>query len=458
MNYSPITHRPLTFHDAHARFMEQTDTPRAYLEHCLNTIAAREPEVQAWASINESGAMEAAEASTDRYKKGKPLSAIDGVPVGIKDLIETRDLPTQMGCAAYDGNFPKRDSALVQALRQAGAIILGKTVTTALGFLDPGPTTNPFDATRTPGGSSSGSAAAVGAGMIPVAIGTQLVGSILRPASYCANWALKPTIGAINRGERLGMSQSHVGVHGNSATDIWQVATGIVKRVGGDPGHPGLYGPAETPLPRKPQRLVLFESEGWPRLDAASREVFESALDALQRKGIVIIRRRDSTLVEYFEQAISSATDLSMRLSAWEQRWSLENLMDQHPTTLGPSLLTQLETARNSSHDDYRRHLEERRHARQCLTALAGECDALISLASVGPAPISAEARKTAFPTGDVAFSCASSLLGAPAVTTPSLAVDGMPLGLQVMGQQHADADVVGIAQWLHATLTEAGP
>ena len=125
-------------------------------------------------------------------------------------------MPTQMGCAAFEGNFPKRDSALVRALRDAGAVILGKTVTTELGGAHPGPTTNPFDALRTPGGSSSGSAAAIGAGMIPAAIGTQVGGSVIRPASYCGNWALKPTQGALNRGERQGYSQSTVGVHAGS--------------------------------------------------------------------------------------------------------------------------------------------------------------------------------------------------------------------------------------------------
>src|SRR5690606_40014587 len=160
------------------------------------------------------------------------------MPVGIKDLIETRDMPTQMGSPAYTGNFPKRDSAVVRALREAGAIVLGKTMTTALGFLDPGPTTNAFDPERTPGGSSSGSGAVVGANMVPVAVGSQLVGSMLRPASFNANWVLKPTFGALNRGERLGMSQGHTGAHANSAQDMWETMAEIAVRAGGDPGYP----------------------------------------------------------------------------------------------------------------------------------------------------------------------------------------------------------------------------
>ena len=180
-----MTARALSFRDTVPAFMAGSDTPRAYLERCLETIAAREPVVRAWVVTNESGAREAADASTQRWRAGRPLSPIDGMPIGIKDLLETRDMPTRMGCPVYRGKFPRRDNAAVWALRQAGAIVLGKAVTTELGGAHPGPTTNPFDQRRTPGGSSSSSAAAVGAGMVPAALGTQVGGSVIRPASYC---------------------------------------------------------------------------------------------------------------------------------------------------------------------------------------------------------------------------------------------------------------------------------
>ena len=212
----------------------------------MATVEAREPAVQAFANLNEKTAWAAAEASTKRWKEGCPLSAIDGMPVGIKDLLETKDMPTQMGCKAFEGNFPKNDNAAVLALRQAGAIIFGKTVTAELGGNHPGPTTNPFDHARTPGGSSSGSAAAVASGMMPAAIGTQVGGSIIRPAAYCGNFALKPSQGGINRGERQTTSMSTHGVHAASIEDMWLVAIEIASRVGGDPGYPGLIGPMKT--------------------------------------------------------------------------------------------------------------------------------------------------------------------------------------------------------------------
>ena len=250
MAYDPKTFRALTYFDHVEKFRDGTDSPRAYLERCLATIAEREPVVKALPSINEAGARAAADASTARWKDGKPLSAIDGMPVGIKDLLETKDMPTEMGCAAFKGNWPKRDNAAVWALRQAGAIVLAKTVTAELGGSHPGPTTNPFDVRRTPGGSSSGSAAAVAAKMMPAAIGTQVGGSIIRPAAYCGNYALKPTQGAINRGERQATSMSTHGPHAGSIEDMWQVAIEISRRAGGDRGSPGLFGFRGEGLPR----------------------------------------------------------------------------------------------------------------------------------------------------------------------------------------------------------------
>ena len=223
-----------------------------------------------------------------RYTGVSNYGFFDRLWVGIKDLIETVDMPTQMGCGAFAGNFPKRDSIMVRALRDAGAVIIGKTVTAELGMAHPGPTTNPFDPRRTPGGSSSGSAAAVGASMIPAAIGTQVGGSIIRPASYCGNIALKPTQGAINRGERQSLSQSTAGVHANSFEDMWAVAIEIARRAGGDPGAPGLFGPASAPAPMKPARLIVMETEGWTDLDAASIATFEGLLAKLRAAGVEI--------------------------------------------------------------------------------------------------------------------------------------------------------------------------
>ncbi|MBI2767996.1 MAG: amidase [Burkholderiales bacterium] len=453
MSYNPKASPALTFHDARSAFLQNKDTPRDFLERCLDVIARREPTVRGWVTLNEKIARAAADEATQRYKSGRPLSMIDGMPVGIKDLIETKDMPTQMGSPAFAGSFPKRDSALVRALRDAGAVVLGKTVTTELGFLDPGPTTNPFDPRRTPGGSSSGSGAVVGAGMVPVAIGSQLVGSVLRPASFSGNWALKPTYGAINRGERLGFSQAHIGIHAGCAEDMWHTAMEIVLRAGGDPGHPGLYGEITPPPPMRPKRLVVLETEGWARVEEGARRAFDAMLSSLERESVKIIRRGDSAAVEALERSIAAGTELSLRIIAWEQRWSLANLVEQHPGTLGASLVRQVETGAALTLQDFREDLKQRNAARAALAALAGECDALVSLSAPGPAPIAEEIRSTKYPTGDVSFACVSSLLGAPSVNVPLLALDGLPLGVQVLGQQHQDAQATAIGRWMAETL-----
>lgn len=449
--YDPASFRPVTFHDAAARFRTGDDDPRRYLERCLETIAAREPAVKAWVVMNEQGAREQADASAARWKSGKPLSTIDGMPIGIKDLIETKDMPTQMGCAAFEGNFPKRDNAAVRALRDAGAVLLGKLVTTELGGAHPGPTRNPFDARRTPGGSSSGSAAAVGAGMIPAALGTQVGGSVIRPASYCGNWALKPTQGAINRGERQGYSQSTTGVHAGSPIDMWRVAIEVAQRAGGDPGQPGLFGPLQAPEPVKPQRLVVMETAGWQALDAVTREAFERLLASLRALDVSVIRRGDSPLVEAFETGIAAMAAINSDLCAFENRWSFANLVEQYPGKLSARALKVLARGRAMSIDDYRQRLLEREEARQRLMAVAPLADALVSLSSPGPAPVHDDASPR--PTGDAVFNYPSSTMGAPVVTVPLIAVGGMPVGVQIMGQPHADARVAAIARWIAANV-----
>src|SRR5688572_23407229 len=329
--YDPREFEALTWHDQLPRFREALDTPRAYLERCLETIATREPTVKAFVTLNETGARVAADASSARWKAGKPLSPIDGLPIAIKDLLETKDMPTEMGCEAYRGNFPKRDNAAVWALRAAGAVIVGKTVTAELGGSHPGPTTNPFDPARTPGGSSSGSAAAVAARMVPAAIGTQVGGSIIRPAAYCGNVALKPTQGAINRGERQATSMSSHGVHAGCIEDTWQVAIEIARRVGGDRGCPGLFGPPSAPEAVKPAGLIVLETEGWAILDDASKRAFATLLEDLQQEGVTLLRRHTHPWIEALEKAIAHAGTVCNAITNWENRWALRNLVDTSP-------------------------------------------------------------------------------------------------------------------------------
>lgn len=455
--YTPGEFRALTFHDAARRFAAGDDTPSAYLERCLEMIAAREPLVQAWVVLNEGVAREAAAASTARWRSGRPLSPIDGMPIGIKDLLETRDMPTRMGCEAHHGNFPKRDNAAVWALRQAGAVVLGKTVTAELGGTQPGPTTNPFDPSRTPGGSSSGSAAAVAARMVPAAIGTQVGGSIIRPASYCGNVALKPTQGAINRGERQATSMSTHGVHAGCIEDMWRVAIEIARRVGGDPGRLGLFGPDAPPVAQRPISVAVMETAGWAALDENARGAFESVLRELRSQGVTVLRRGDHAWIEAFERAIEGAPAMANEITGWENRWSIRNLVDQNPDGVSARTKATLAAAERLTPDDYRARLMQREDARRRHDALALLVDAVIAPASPGPAPIwdgdVAGQPLAPRPTGDSVFNTPSSVLGTPVVTAPLTAVHGLPMGIQVMGQPHGDARVAGFARWMLETL-----
>ena len=452
-SYDPRTFKALTFHDAVPKFQDGSDTPRAYLERCLETIAAREPEVKAYVALNEDGAREAADASTQRYKDGKTLSAIDGLPISIKDLLETRDMPTQMGCEAYAGNFPKNDNAAVWALREAGAVVLGKTVTAELGGSHPGATTNPFDPTRTPGGSSSGSAAAVAARMVPTAIGTQVGGSIIRPAAYCGNVALKPTQGGINRGERQATSMSTHGPHAGCVEDMWQVAIEIAKRAGGDRGALGLFGPATAPAAAKPDTLIVLETAGWAVLDDQSKLAFEGLLENLQRAGVTLLRRADHPLVEKLEQAVVEAPAITGNITPWENRWAQRNLVNLKGEFVSERAKATLAKAEAMTPDDYRAAILAREAAQRAHAAIGNLADAMITLSCPGPAPLwpgDIQGQPLApRPTGDAIFNTPSSMLFAPCVTMPLMSVGGMPVGAQVMGQQHQDARVTALARWI---------
>lgn len=457
LKYDPRTYKGRTFHNARNAFANGTDTPIAYLERCLEVIAEKEPQIKAFASLNEKSARDAAETSTKRWKEGNPLSAIDGMPVGIKDLLETKDMPTEMGCAALKGNFPENDNAAVWALRQSGAVIFGKTITAELGGNHPGPTTNPFDPARTAGGSSSGSAAAVGAGMMPAAIGTQVGGSIIRPAAYCGNFALKPSQGGIHRGERQATSMSTHGPHAACIEDMWQVAIEIASRTGGDPGYTGLIGPSIPPLPVRPERLIVLETEGWARLDTDTISAFEQFMDGLQKAGVTLLRRGDHPWIESLETSIANATEICGTITAWENRWFQRNLVDRCPDGVSARTQASLVKAEAMTPQDYHALILARETARTCHTALAPMSDAAITLACPGPAPLwpgdMPGEPLAPRPTGDAVFNYPSSMIGAPVVTVPTMAVNGMPVGLQIMGQRDEDARITAIARWIHETM-----
>lgn len=432
-------------------FKEGGDSPRAFLERCLEVIKAQEDEVGAFVSLNIDAARVAADAATARWRAGTTLSPIDGMPVGIKDIMETADMATQQGSPLFVGWHGKRDCAAVAALRQAGAVVLGKTVTTEFAASHPSTTRNPWDHTRTPGGSSSGSAAAVGSGMLPAALGSQVIGSIIRPASFCGCVGFKPSVGGINRGGSFDhFSQSCTGVLGASLADTWTVARAIALRVGGDPGYVGLSGPLSLPAARQPRRVALLQTAGWPEASEAAKQALADARQRLQAAGIDIVDRTSHGTVAEVETAIAGARQLSMSINAWEGHWPLNTYaVDMDRNALSSSAQSRLATAQKMTQEQYQDLLAERQHIRDGYATLYAVCDACMTLSATGAAPVGLDW------TGNPVFTVPTSLLGVPSLSLPLFEDDGLPLGLQLVGFVDRDADLFAVAGSIIALLQD---
>jgi Asp-tRNA(Asn)/Glu-tRNA(Gln) amidotransferase A subunit family amidase len=432
------------------RFADGSDSPRKLLERCLEEIARLEPRIGAFVHLKADAARVAADQSGARWRGGRPLSKIDGMPVGIKDIIETIDMPTENGSPLFAGFRSERDSASVAALREAGAVIMGKTVTTEFASTEPRGTRNPHDLRRTPGGSSSGSAAGVATGMMCAGLGTQVIGSTIRPASYCGCVGLKVSVGALNRGGSYdGLSQSVTGVLAATLEDAWQVAYEVAVRAGGDPGYPGLYGPSAAPPPRVPQRIAFVETAGWMAASAGAKEAMGDALARCKRAGIEILTRGSDARVAAVEEAIVEARALSMRLNAWEWRWPMNTYRQRDASKLSRALLDRLAEAEAMTLDDYRRDLAQREKARALYSELAAQCEACISLSAPAAAPMGLQS------TGDPSCTVHASYLGIPAVSLPVLQDEGLPLGLQVTGFMHGDAQTCAVAAGIETLFGE---
>jgi Asp-tRNA(Asn)/Glu-tRNA(Gln) amidotransferase A subunit family amidase len=426
------------------------DSPRAFLERCIVQLEAWEPKIGAFVVLNLAAARTAADRSTNRWQAGKPLSPIDGMPIGIKDLIETIDMPTENGSPLFAGFRSERDAASVAALREAGAVIVGKTVTTEFAWMQPRATHNPWDLTRTPGGSSSGSAAAVAVGAVSVGIGTQVFGSIVRPSSFCGCFGFKPTVGAINRGgSHDALSQSTHGPLAASLAEAWAVAWEISQRVGGDPGYPGLYGPPTCPAPSKPRRLAILETPGWAVATSGAKDAFAEALAKLKSAGVAFASRHESEAVGAVEDAIHDGRELSHNIIAWESRWPLNTYRTRDASKLSQAMLDLAARADAMTLDDYRRDIGERQKRRATYQALAMEFDACVTLSALGAAPVGLGS------TGDAAFVIPGSMLGVPAISLPVLRDEGLPLGLQVLGFADADAALFSTAGSVLALLQQ---
>jgi Asp-tRNA(Asn)/Glu-tRNA(Gln) amidotransferase A subunit family amidase len=435
----------VSFSQALPAFLSGKDTPRAFLERCIARIEAKEKSVKAFVTLNLKGARAAADAATKRYKAGQPLSPVDGCPVAIKDIIATEDMPTQMNNAVFAGWQSGQDAACVQALRRGGAVIIGKTVTTEFAIGGPGPTTNPHDASRTPGGSSSGTAASVGAGMVPVGLGTQTQGSTIRPASYCGAYALKPTLGALPLGgvHPLSVTHDHLGVIAGSLADTWRIASHISLTMG-SPGAPHLSGAsANLPEPRKPRRLIRLYTRGWNEVDGPTRVAVETLMKGIAQRGVELITRETNPAVASFEDRLDGGVAGSLDMIAYEMKWPFGDYVAKYGDRIGERIRGLVQRASDMKPAEYESLLQAQRSIRMEARKLAEGTDGFLLLSASGIAP-----KGHAF-TGSRTFLAYWSWLGYPAFSLPYLQVHDLPLGLQLAGLGQQDGALCSIAHWL---------
>jgi Asp-tRNA(Asn)/Glu-tRNA(Gln) amidotransferase A subunit family amidase len=432
-------------------FVSGNTTPRQFLERSLELLESWEPRIGAFVCTDLPAARVAADRASERWRAGRPLSPIDGMPIGIKDVIETLDMPTQMGSPLFLGWRSEKDAASVRALRDAGAVIIGKTVTTEFAASEPRGTRNPWNAAHTPGGSSSGSAAAVAVGIVGAALGTQVIGSVIRPASFCGCVGFKPSVNAINReGSHDYQSQSCTGILAASLQGAWQVAHEIVARVGGDAGRPGLQGPDAIPPAEKPRRLAVLETGGWDAASVGAKQRLGEFVMRLKSAGIEIRTRDNDDKVAALETDLVNAMELSHRCNGWETRWFIRTMRERDAGALSRNILDRAQRYEDMTLADHRADLKERVRVRAVHAELAATCDACITLAAPNHAPEGLGS------TGNPEFAVPASLLGVPALSLPLFEVNDMPLGLQVIGYFDRDADAFAIAAWLTSTLAQA--
>lgn len=436
----------ISYSAAVADFVAGRRTPRDLLDDCLARIAARDTELKAFVRLNPA-ARDAADAASERYRKGAPLSSVDGCPIGIKDIMDTCDLPTEMGSPAFAGWQPAYDAACVQALRAGGAVVVGKTATTAFACGGPTVTTNPFDARRTPGGSSCGSGAAVGAGMLPVALGTQTQGSTLRPASYCGTVGFKPTHGVLDmRGVHpISVTHDHLGVLAGTLPDAWRIASHL-SLWQGNPGQRFLDGAStDLPEPVQPRRLMRLYTRGWENeADAATRDAFETFVQGLASGGVEIIAREHDPRIAQIEGLLDDAfSDRSLEITAYEMRWPYEQYVARYGSLIEPRVHERMVQARAMTADRYASLLLEKYVLKQKVMDLSADCDGFLTLSASGPAPLGLQH------TGSRTFLTHATFLGLPAFSLPLLEVEALPLGVQLIGKPHEDRRLCAMAAWL---------
>ncbi len=427
--------------DAARLIAEGAISSEELVEACLARVREVDADVLAWAFLDPEHALGQARAADAWRLEGRPIGALHGVPVGIKDIIDTADMPTESGSSLHAGRTPSRDAAVVSMLRAAGAVIMGKTVTTEFATYAPGKTRNPHHPGHTPGGSSSGSAAAVAAGMVPLALGSQTNGSTIRPASYCGVYGFKPTHGLIPRSGVFQLSRTldHVGLFARSVEDIAHLAEQLVGFDAGDPdSRPRAriaFGRIAAEEPPLAPMFALVKTSRWDRVDPDAREAFAELAELLgDRLEEVELLAAGDEAIEWHRLVMEA-----------EMAENLDREWERGRESLSPSLRAQLERGRALSALEYQRALRRLPALAEGFNELFEQrYDAILTPAASGTAPAGLES------TGDPSFCSLWTLAGMPAMSAPIMQdASGLPIGVQLVGPRHGDARLLRTARWL---------
>jgi Asp-tRNA(Asn)/Glu-tRNA(Gln) amidotransferase A subunit family amidase len=436
----------LSAFEAAEEIREGSLTSEELVQACLDRVDEVDADVQAWAFLDREYTLEQAIRCDRMRASGMPQGPLHGVPVALKDIIDTADMPTENGTVLHAGRRPSEDAAIVSMLRQAGAVIMGKTVTTELATYHPGKTRNPHDPSRTPGGSSSGSAAGVASYQFPLAVGSQTNGSVIRPASYCGVWGFKPTRGMTSRVGVLSQSP-FLDILGYFARDARDLALITQVLASYDPRDPQMR-PSATPAlletvaqePPIPPRIAFVRTPVWDQAEADAREAIQELADFLGDNV------QDASLPAAFDQAI----DWHGTIMEADIARSFGPLYDRGADELSESLRGQIERGRTIKAIDYTEAQAKVQLLNYGLAELFEDYDAILTLPTAGEAPVG-EA------TGSPVFCTIWTFCGTPAVTVPALqGANGMPIGAQLVGPPGDDARLLRTAAWLAKRLEEA--
>ena len=406
----------------------------------IKRIDKFEKDVQAWAFFDKKLLLEKAQEKDDYRKSGKPLGPLHGLPIGVKDIIGTQDMPTECGTVLRKGMSESADAEVVNLLKISGAIIMGKTVTTELAYFDPGKTTNPHDKTRTPGGSSSGSAAAVASHMAPLSIGTQTKGSVIRPASYCGVVGYKPSFGLISRNGILKQSSKldHVGVFGKNVEDVALLAKCLIKKDLYDKDT--VHYSADKMLeeckkgPHFDPKFIFYKTSNWKNIDKESQKAFEFLKKKLKKYIEVFDEPSYFKDIHKFQQVIHE-TDMAN---------SFQKYYKNSKNKLGKKLVEAIERGNKYSANQYTEAKDFMEQSYRSYSEVFEDYHGVITPSSTGIAD-----KGLKF-TGSPEFCTVWTYMGLPSISLPLLTGENnLPLGVQLVGNKLDDLRFLGVANWL---------